>query len=68
MLEKYFLRLPTPQDEQSVFDLMIRCDLRDVGFPDTDKEDVRHDWEQINLARDAWLAFNARGRSARVLR
>jgi ribosomal protein S18 acetylase RimI-like enzyme len=61
MLEKYFLRLPTAQDKQSVYDLMIHCDLRDVGFPDTDKEDLGHDWEQINLARDAWLAFDASG-------
>ncbi len=61
MLEKYYLRLPTPQDIQSVYDLMIRCDIRDVGFPDSDREDVTHDWEQINLARDAWLAFDAKG-------
>ena len=61
MLEKFFLRLPTAQDKLSVYDLMIRCDIRDVGFPDTDKEDVGHDWEQINLARDAWLAFDAKG-------
>ena len=61
MLEKFFLRLPTPQDIQSVYDLMIRCDLRDVGFPDTDREDLGHEWEQINLARDAWLAFDAKG-------
>jgi len=61
MLEKYFLRLPTPDDADSVYDLMIRCDIRDVGFPDTDREDVAHDWEQINLARDSWLAFDAKG-------
>lgn len=61
MFEKYFLRLPTAQDEESVFDLMIRCDIRDVGFPDSDREDLSHDWQQIDLARDAWLAFDARG-------
>jgi len=61
MFEKYFLRLPTPQDKQSVYDLMIRCDIRDVGFPDTDIEDLGHDWDEINLARDAWLAFDAKG-------
>jgi mycothiol synthase len=61
MLEKFFLRLPTPQDEDSVFDLMIRCDIRDVGFPDSDKNDLHYEWERINLARDAWLAFNSKG-------
>jgi len=61
MLEKYFLRPPSPQDRQSVFDLQIRCDIRDAGFPDSDIEDLDYDWSRINLARDAWLAFNARG-------
>ena len=61
MLEKFFLRLPTLQDAGAVYDLMVRCDIRDVGFPDTDREDLEHDWEQINLARDAWLAFDAKG-------
>ncbi len=61
MLEKFFLRLPTSQDEQSVYELMLRCDIRDVGFPDTDRGDVHQDWESINPARDAWLAFDAKG-------
>ncbi len=61
MLEKYFLRPPTPQDRQSVFDLQIRCDIRDAGFPDSDIEDLDYDWDRINLSRDAWLAFNAKG-------
>jgi mycothiol synthase len=61
MLEKFFLRLPTPQDEDAVFDLLIRCDIRDVGFPDSDKNDLHHEWGRINLARDAWLAFDSKG-------
>jgi len=61
MLEKYFLRPPSPQDRQPVFDLQIRCDIRDAGFPDSDIEDLDYDWDRINLARDAWLAFNAQG-------
>jgi ribosomal protein S18 acetylase RimI-like enzyme len=61
MLEKYFLRLPTPKDMQPAFDLMVRCDIRDVGFLDSDIEDLQYDWERINLARDAWLAFDAKG-------
>ena len=61
MLEKYFLRLPTPQDEQAVFELLLRCDIRDVGFPNTEMADLRRDWGQSNLARDAWLAFDAKG-------
>jgi len=61
MLEKYFLRPPAPQDRQSVFDLQIRCDIRDAGFPDSDIEDLDYDWDRIDLARDAWLAINGKG-------
>jgi len=61
MLEKYFLRPPTPQDRQAVFDLQIRCDFRDAGFADSDIEDLDYDWGRINLARDAWLAINGKG-------
>ena len=61
MLEKYFLRPPVPDDRQAVFDLQIRSDIRDVGFPDSDIEDLDYDWGRITLNRDAWLAFNAKG-------
>ncbi|MCJ7626252.1 MAG: hypothetical protein MUO76_22405, partial [Anaerolineaceae bacterium] len=37
---------------------MLRCDQRDVGFPDTDLVDLKADWEDINLAQDAWLAID----------
>lgn len=61
MLEKYFLRRPVPADLQAVFDLEVRCDIRDVGFPDSDLPDLKADWSRIDLRRDAWLAFNGRG-------
>jgi len=60
-MEKYFLRPPTLQDRQAVFDLMIRCDIRDVGFPDSDIEDLDYDWNHIAPTLDAWLAFDGRG-------
>ena len=61
MLEKYLLRPPTVQDENAVYDLMIRCDMRDVGFTDTEKKDILYDWGSIDLAKDAWLALDAQG-------
>ena len=61
MLEKYFLRPPQMQDLDMVFDLILRCDRRDVGFEDSDKEDLLHDWQGINLVRDTWLAFDGSG-------
>jgi ribosomal protein S18 acetylase RimI-like enzyme len=59
MLESYIIRPPTAQDVDAVYDLMIRCDIRDVGFADTEKKDIIYDWGSINLARDAWLALDA---------
>ncbi len=61
MLEKYFLRRPVETDQPSILELMIRCDVRDVGQPDSDLEDLRYDWQQIDLNQDAWLAFNGEG-------
>jgi len=61
MLEKFFLRRPVQADAEQVLDLMLRCDVRDVGFADSDMEDLVHDWQQCNPAQDAWLAINASG-------
>ena len=37
---------------------MLRCDQRDVGFPDSDFNDLKADWERADLAQDAWLAID----------
>jgi len=58
MLEHYYLRRPTEGDIQDILDLMIRCDERNVGFPDSDLTDLRGDWEHIDLSQDAWLAID----------
>jgi len=58
MLEGYYLRRPTETDLEAVLDLMLACDVRDVGFPDSDQEDLRSDWGRMDLERDAWLVFN----------
>jgi ribosomal protein S18 acetylase RimI-like enzyme len=61
MLEKFYLRRPVEADKKSVLDLMIRCDIRDVGQPDSDMHDLDYDWRQIDLKQDTWLAFNSKG-------
>ncbi|MDO9546446.1 MAG: GNAT family N-acetyltransferase [Pelolinea sp.] len=58
MLEHYYLRRPTQNDINNVLALMIRCDQRDVGFPDSDLTDLKADWEGIDLSQDAWLAID----------
>ena len=59
MLEKFILRRPVNDDKKQVLDLMIRCDIRDVGQPDSDMSDLEYDWGQIDLTRDAWLSLDA---------
>lgn len=59
MLEKYFLRRPVKDDIHQVLELMRRCDERDVGFADSDLEDIQDEWRICNPAQDAWLAINA---------
>jgi mycothiol synthase len=54
-------RSPTADDAHQVRDLMCRCEVSEYGEPDPDMEDLLHDWDQIELHRDAWLAFDARG-------
>ena len=58
MLEHYYLRRTIEKDIQDVLALMISCDERDVGFPDSDLTDLRGDWEHIDLSQDAWLAID----------
>lgn len=52
-------RRPRMQDGQQTFDLMNRCDIHDFGEPDSMPEDLVNDWNNINLAEDAWLVFTA---------
>jgi mycothiol synthase len=62
MLDSYILRPPTTQDVNAVYDLMIRCDMRDVGFADTEKKDILYDWGSIKLVRDAWLTLDTQNK------
>ena len=61
MLEKFILRRPQEEDKQSVLELMKRCDIRDVGQPDSDMSDLEFEWRQMDLSCDAWLALDAHG-------
>jgi len=54
-------RPPVWDDAQQVLDLQIRRDASEFGEPDSDLEDLQHDWRQMDLARDAWLLFTPDG-------
>lgn len=56
--EQITLRPPERKDAQAVFDLMIACDIAEYGEPDSDIDDLLDDWSDIDLTRNAWLAYN----------
>ena len=58
MLEGFYLRRPQIEDLEAVLALMLACDRRDVGFPDSDMDDLQSDWNRIDLLYDAWLVFD----------
>jgi ribosomal protein S18 acetylase RimI-like enzyme len=58
---KLTFRNPTLKDAQAVNELMERCEIAEYGEPDSDIEDLLHDWGQIDLRQDARLAFTPQG-------
>ena len=52
------IRQATRGDLPEVVDLLIACDIAEVGEADTTTEDVENDWSMdgFDLARDAWVA------------
>lgn len=52
---------PNPDDDRSVLALMRAYDTAVSGEPDTDLDDVQHDWEAIDLTQDAWLVHSDPG-------
>lgn len=49
---------PNPEDDHSVLALMRAYDAAVSGEPDTDLDDIHHDWGSIDLTRDAWLIYD----------
>ena len=56
-LENVTLRRPVRADVEAVVALQNRCDIAQTGEAQSSIEDVEHDWEQIDLTQDAWVAF-----------
>ena len=55
-LDDLAFRAPTVDDAQRTYGLIARCEVHDYGEPDSLLEDLAHNWAQINVSRDAWLA------------
>jgi hypothetical protein len=47
-LESLIFRRPVAEDAPQVLELLIRCDIGGYGAPDSEIEDLVHEWGQIN--------------------
>jgi len=52
------IRHATRSDLPKVVELLVACDIAEIGEPDTTEEDVATDWneEGFDLSTDAWVA------------
>ena len=50
------VRAPSADDLEAVLELVLARDIADLGRPDYTLEDLRADWADADLARDAWVA------------
>jgi mycothiol synthase len=48
---------PSEADAKRVLALIQRSEIQEYGEPDSDLEDQQHDWAQMDLDRDAWIAI-----------
>lgn len=51
------IRSPKIDDAQSVYQLIVTCDIAEYGEPDSTLGDLLDEWSSINLGRDAWLVY-----------
>lgn len=56
----WHIRRPTNADIEAALTLMRTYDTAVSGEPDTDLEDLKHEWSQIQLDQDAWLVTSDR--------
>jgi len=54
------LRAPTREEAQAVTDLVVACDIEEVGEPDFELDDLLTDWNRpgFDLQRDAVIAID----------
>ena len=51
------IRPPCIGDIEAVYDLIAASDIAEYGEPDIDLAELRREWMDVNLERDAWLLF-----------
>ncbi len=60
-LKGFQIQPPNQADFDSVVEFMKECDQAEYGEPDTDAEDVRDQWSEVDLSKDAWMSRNTMG-------
>lgn len=63
-MTEWSFRSPVMDYAQRVLDLQVRGDIAEYGESDSDMTDLLHEWEEMDLAQDAWLACDAAGNLA----
>jgi GNAT superfamily N-acetyltransferase len=53
----FAVRLPTMADLDATFDLIVASDMAEYGEPDYTLDELRTEWEDIDLEHNAWLVF-----------
>jgi GNAT superfamily N-acetyltransferase len=59
--EEWTIRHPAMTDLNDVLALMTASDIAEFGEPDYTLDDLRDEWQEIDLAREAWLIFSPEG-------
>ena len=60
--QPFTFRPPAKDDAEETLALISRCEIAEYGEPDADITDLMHDWDQIDLAKDAVLAYSPAGK------
>jgi hypothetical protein len=55
---EFTVRPPNNDDVQTVYDLIVACDIAEYGEPDSTIGDLMDEWSSIRLERDAWLLYD----------
>ncbi|MGD9092498.1 MAG: GNAT family N-acetyltransferase [Anaerolineales bacterium] len=55
---EFTVRPPNNDDVQTVYDLIVACDIAEYGEPDSSIGDLMDEWSSMRLERDAWLLYD----------
>ncbi len=58
----FHVRRPSMEDLESVFELMTASDIAEFGEPDYSLQELREEWEELDLSKDAWVIAEPGGK------